>query len=68
MPEKLDRIEWDRAAGTWISPVGTVLKEGDQWTAFVYRNQRAGASYTVTKTGFETAIAAAAWVENNAES
>jgi len=52
---------------TWISAVGTVLKEGNLWTGYVYRNQRVGAAFTVTKTGFDTALAAAAWVENNAE-
>jgi hypothetical protein len=67
MQEKAERIHWDRKSTGWSSPVGTVLKEGDYWTGHVYRNQRAGAGYTITKTGFETAIAAAAWVENNAE-
>jgi hypothetical protein len=47
--------------------VGTVSKEGNYWTGHVYLNQRAGAGFTETKTGFETALAAAAWVENNAE-
>jgi hypothetical protein len=48
--------------------VGTVSKEGSVWTGHVYLNQRAGMGRTETKTGFETAMAAAAWVENNAES
>jgi hypothetical protein len=67
MPEKPERIHWDRGANAWISPVGTVNKEGNYWTGHVYLNQRAGAGFTETKTGFETALAAAAWVENNAE-
>jgi hypothetical protein len=67
MPEKPERIHWDRQPGTWISPVGTVLKEEKGWTGHVYRNQRAGASFTLSKTGFDSAMAAAAWVENNAE-
>jgi hypothetical protein len=68
MPEKQDRIHWDRSADSWISPVGTVRKDGSYWTGHVYRNQRAGTGFTVTKTGFSTAMAAAAWVENNSES
>jgi ribosomal protein L13E len=68
MPEKPERIHWDRAPNAWISPVGTVRKEGGVWTGHVYRNQRAGTGFTETKTGFDTAMAAAAWVENNAES
>jgi len=67
MAEKPERIHWDRKPTTWISAVGTVLKEGNLWTGYVYRNQRVGAAFTVTKTGFDTALAAAAWVENNAE-
>jgi hypothetical protein len=68
MPEKPERIHWDRGATAWSSPVGTVSKEGSSWTGHVYLNQRAGTGRTETKTGFDTAMAAAAWVENNAES
>ena len=67
MAEKPERIHWERKPNTWISPVGTVLKEGNVWTGHVYRNQRVGAAYTLSKTGFESAMSAAAWVENNAE-
>jgi uncharacterized membrane protein len=67
MPEKPERIHWDRGANAWISPVGTVNREGTCWTGYVYLNQRAGMGRTETKTGFDTALAAAAWVENNAE-
>ena len=47
--------------------MGTVSKEGGSWTGHVYLNQRAGTGRTVTKTGFDTPMAAATWVENNAE-
>ncbi len=67
MREAPERIHWDRTAKAWISPVGTVLKEGNLWTGIVYRNQRVGAGFSLSKAGFETAQAAAAWVENNAE-
>jgi hypothetical protein len=67
MQNKPERIHWDREPGTWSSAVGTVRKEDGNWTGYVYRNQRAGTAFTLTKTGFNTALAAAAWVENNAE-
>jgi hypothetical protein len=47
---------------------GHCRKEGGVWTGYVYLNQRAGTGFTETKTGFDTALVAAAWVENNAES
>lgn len=47
--------------------MGTVRREGSLWTGYVYLNQRAGMGRTETKTGFDTPLAAAAWVENNAE-
>jgi hypothetical protein len=68
MREKLERVHWDREPAAWISTVGTVRKEGSSWTGYVYLNQRAGTAFTQTKTGFNTPLAAATWVEKHAES
>ncbi|HEX3879526.1 MAG TPA: hypothetical protein VHW24_21230 [Bryobacteraceae bacterium] len=69
MPEKHDRIHWEKLSKNWwSSAVGCAREERGIWTGFVYKNTRTGEAYTETETGFPTALAAIRWVENRSES
>ena len=64
------RFGWERVSATlWTCDAGYIEKKdkNSMWTANVYRNVRTGQSWTESKTGFDTASAATAWVENHAE-
>jgi len=63
-------FDWERVSGSlWTCDAGYVEKKDKEsvWTANVYRNVRSGMSWTESKTGYDTAHAAMAWVENHAE-
>jgi hypothetical protein len=69
MPQKPDRVHWERVSKNWwSSAVGCAREEKGIWTGFVYKNTRTGEAYTETQTGFDTALGAIRWVENKSES
>lgn len=68
MPDQPEKVHWEQLSKNWwSSSIGSVRRERGVWTAFVYKNTRAGEAYTESKTGFDTAIGAMRWVENKGE-
>jgi hypothetical protein len=62
------RFGWEQVSDLlWTSDAGYIEKKKGVWTANVYRNVRTGQGWIESKTGFATASAAIAWVENHAE-